>query len=1034
MPNFVDDMLPLAGPKVQRDPVAEGEEDYMLSADDYNGMRQGMYDMRGKIIALSEGPTAGSLYRNVTADPYNAVGDFAADDTAAIQAAIDAVHAAGGGVVYLPNGTYRVTRQSSSPAECLLLKSNVTLLGEGPGAILKLGDNEGDAARIIVTERPTLVFADRTFAAEEIEIEEVDTFLVTIEDHDLETGDGPLVPSNSGGALPTGLTAATNYWAIKYDDDHLMLALSLSDALTRRPVVITDAGTGTHTLSDGVDCVRPSHDMALRNFSIDGNKQNNDVDEHKHGIFVFDAHHITFENLDIRNCCGDGVAFSGGQDCTLRNVHAHECERTGIDFIGFGSHRVTVSECSGVGNRDGFHIELSDLVQCTDITVENTYCGRPHLFAGLGLSVSSPVDRLTLHNVTVGGPMSFALTTNSLIEKCSMKATEEDWPAPLAIGGGCHDLTVRDCKIELAVTPALAQQIVTIGGNAADEDFWTYNITLENNTYISEAANCVGFSIIDAWDVTVRGGRLEGPLGNTQAAFDLFAVTPATPSRSQGNVRFEGVRFVNWGVAGVVAVSHPDAPITGLYLIDNVFESVAASWHMYPNNGGPTKVVVRGNTSLDGAPQWSLYPPSPVLVGGDFGAGGVYSCDGSPEGVIEDVGGAVAYRRDGKGVMYVKETEAYGDTGWIAVGARAGGYIACAAKAVYVDGDYMTIPDNIVGTKIYEFDVAGDGVTGGRIQVNISTDTTKEDVAARLRTAILANQITLDVEDLDDGLLRVSNKIAGRIGDVTITENVATPEHGVSGMDDEEEPAEPITWYVDPTSDAAMPLNQTQWENWRIYVGLNQIAIPDSIFLMDEAAGNLADVGVGARTFTKTGAAATYENPVTGWDTVGVELPDNSAADYFSFAGANLSTTSVAAFAIVALNTLAARGLIMLGGSSNADETEINIDAAGHIVVRRGANTATSTATYSGVIGILAVLRPASSIFDVHVQAAGGALETIAPTWEMPPNATHSVAIGKSFNHNAADATFMRFEYWEGVNADEFFGLRIPNFFDARGF
>lgn len=43
---------------------------------------------------------------NVT--KYGAVGDDVTDDTAAIQATIDAAETAGGGIVYLPGGTYRV--------------------------------------------------------------------------------------------------------------------------------------------------------------------------------------------------------------------------------------------------------------------------------------------------------------------------------------------------------------------------------------------------------------------------------------------------------------------------------------------------------------------------------------------------------------------------------------------------------------------------------------------------------------------------------------------------------------------------------------------------------------------------------------------------------------------------------------------------------------------------------------------------------------------------------------------------------------
>ena len=49
--------------------------------------------------------TLGSDIPYYNAKNYGAVGNGSTDDTAAIQAALNAVGAAGGGVVYLPSGT-----------------------------------------------------------------------------------------------------------------------------------------------------------------------------------------------------------------------------------------------------------------------------------------------------------------------------------------------------------------------------------------------------------------------------------------------------------------------------------------------------------------------------------------------------------------------------------------------------------------------------------------------------------------------------------------------------------------------------------------------------------------------------------------------------------------------------------------------------------------------------------------------------------------------------------------------------------------
>lgn len=95
--------------------------------------------------------------------------------------------------------------------------------------------------------------------------------------------------------------------------------------------------------------------------------------------------------------------------------------------------------------------------------------------------------------------------------------------------------------------------------------------------------------------------------------------------------------------------------------------------------------------------------------------------------------------------------------------------VTCVAKASLVDTDFITITTPL-GTKVYEFDTAGNGVTAGRVQVNVSTDTTAATVAARLRTAILANQAELRVVDPANGTLQVDLVESPSL---TITENVA---------------------------------------------------------------------------------------------------------------------------------------------------------------------------------------------------------------------------------------------------------------------
>lgn len=83
-------------------------------------------------LSVTMGYAAGDIF-NVQA--YGALGNGSADDRVAIQAAIDAAFAQGGGVVYLPPGTYRVTNPSGT-LPCLTMKTNVILRGAGQRTII----------------------------------------------------------------------------------------------------------------------------------------------------------------------------------------------------------------------------------------------------------------------------------------------------------------------------------------------------------------------------------------------------------------------------------------------------------------------------------------------------------------------------------------------------------------------------------------------------------------------------------------------------------------------------------------------------------------------------------------------------------------------------------------------------------------------------------------------------------------------------------------------------------------------------------
>ena len=90
----------------------------VIYAADMNKVREALIQLENQLV--------GKLHANVK--EYGAVGDGTTDDTAAIQAAVDAVEAGGGGTVFVPQGTYKLSAT-------ITIGSHVYFRGVGRNAV-----------------------------------------------------------------------------------------------------------------------------------------------------------------------------------------------------------------------------------------------------------------------------------------------------------------------------------------------------------------------------------------------------------------------------------------------------------------------------------------------------------------------------------------------------------------------------------------------------------------------------------------------------------------------------------------------------------------------------------------------------------------------------------------------------------------------------------------------------------------------------------------------------------------------------------
>lgn len=94
---------------------------------------------------------------------------------------------------------------------------------------------------------------------------------LAVDGHGLQTGHGPLRVSNSGGALPSGLAAATDYWAIRSNSGKFKLATTFARAMSGTAIDLATAGTGTNSIVSGTSPTGAGSAAVHGNLTVDGN-------------------------------------------------------------------------------------------------------------------------------------------------------------------------------------------------------------------------------------------------------------------------------------------------------------------------------------------------------------------------------------------------------------------------------------------------------------------------------------------------------------------------------------------------------------------------------------------------------------------------------------------------------------------------------------------------------------------------------------------------------------------------------------------
>lgn len=156
----------------------------------------------------------------------------------------------------------------------------------------------------------------------------------------------------------------------------------------------------------------------------------------------------------------------------------------------------------------------------------------------------------------------------------------------------------------------------------------------------------------------------------------------------------------------------------------------------------------------------------------------------------------------------------------------------------------------------------------------------------------------------------------------------------------------------DATSNIYVPATSAEWTTFLASAGLTGlVAVPDALWLMQEASGNPAD-SIGSFTLTAS-AGLSYQQAEAGWTRKGVKFTDGGLAT-LSSASASLPSIATASMTtlIVANATVSNSGTnaILLHGSGTVNR--MRITSTPRMTVLSNANSA------SGAVSPLNAVRP----------------------------------------------------------------------------
>lgn len=417
-------------------------------------------------------------------------------------------------------------------------------------------------------------------------------------------------------------------------------------------------------------------DCAALNFTLDGNKANQTVNEHRHGIIAVGAARLLVEAVTAQDFTGDGFYLHlNTNNGTVRDVLAQSCDRNGLtvgaqlyDLLVHGStfknNAFQQIDCEpGAGNiPERIHI-IGNVADCGSGNDYSVALGGPSSaertrgWVVKGNIITGAVYCVWCEDIDIIGNTIVNPTTKSCVE----------------IYRKAVNVKALDNSITLTGTQTSTAGIYIQGAGTGDAPI---KALAKDNTIVVGGANPAQFGIRAEASISVelRDNDMTG--GSVSSALNAgIYIRPTNAAEDWDTCTVEGNKVRNFGQYGISMQGNGAARMNTWVVNENTVEdtgltpTLTTGIRLDDGNDVVRAIEMRGNsigTEIATKVSW----PSDVAVITDYTAEGnpVYTTPIAPEGFITATQGAIALLVSG-GVItaqYEKQSDKT-NVGWVAI-------------------------------------------------------------------------------------------------------------------------------------------------------------------------------------------------------------------------------------------------------------------------------------------------------------------------------------------------------------------------------